>query len=77
MPAASQETFRVRSGARDLAEAYKLARGLTLEGVANRIKCPVLVVYGAGDKLIPVSEGERLAKGSSCDMKSMLPVPHA
>jgi dienelactone hydrolase len=65
MPAASQETFRVRSGARDLPEAYEIARGLTLEGVAQRIKCPLLVVYGAGDKLIPVSEGERLAKATS------------
>jgi 2,6-dihydroxypseudooxynicotine hydrolase len=65
MPAASQETFRVRCGAQSLAEAYKIARGLTLEGIAGRIKCPVLVVYGAGDKLIPVSEGERLAKAVS------------
>src|SRR6516162_174791 len=62
MPAASQETFRVRSHARSLAEAHEIARGLTLEGVARRICCPLLVVYGAGDKLIPVSEGERLAR---------------
>jgi pimeloyl-ACP methyl ester carboxylesterase len=65
MPAPSQETFRVRSGARDLSEAYDIARGLTLQGVAQRIKCPLLVVYGAGDKLIRLSEGERLAKAAS------------
>jgi 2,6-dihydroxypseudooxynicotine hydrolase len=65
MPAASQETFRVRSYAKTVAEARDIARGLTLEGVAQRINCPLLVVFGAGDKLISVSEGERLASAAS------------
>jgi dienelactone hydrolase len=65
MPAPSQETFRVRSHAKSHAEAREIARGLTLEGVAQRITCPLLIVYGAGDKMIPVSEGERLAHGAS------------
>ncbi|HEY1363486.1 MAG TPA: alpha/beta fold hydrolase [Xanthobacteraceae bacterium] len=65
MPAASQETFRVRSHAKSHAQAREIARGLTLEGMAQRITCPLLVVYGAGDKLIPVSEGERLARAAS------------
>jgi dienelactone hydrolase len=65
MPSVSQETFRARSHARTLAEAHEIARGLTLEGVAQQIKCPMLVVYGAGDKLIPVTEGERLARAAS------------
>ena len=65
MPPASQETFRVRSYAKTLAEAHQIARGLTLEGVAQNIRCPMLVVFGAGDKLIPMSEGERLARASS------------
>jgi 2,6-dihydroxypseudooxynicotine hydrolase len=29
-----------------------------------RIKCPLLVMYGAGDKMIPVAEGERLARAA-------------
>jgi alpha-beta hydrolase superfamily lysophospholipase len=65
MPQASQETFRVRSYAKTVGEARDIARGLTLEGVAQRIKCPLLVVFGAGDKLISVNEGERLARASS------------
>jgi 2,6-dihydroxypseudooxynicotine hydrolase len=65
MPRASQETFRVRSRAKSLEEAYEIARNLTLEGVAERITCPLLVVFGAGDKLIPVSEGQRLARAAS------------
>ena len=65
MPPASKETFRVRSHAKSLAEAYEIARSLTLDGVAEHITCPLLVVFGAGDKLIPVSEGQRLARAAS------------
>lgn len=65
MPMASQETFRVRSHAKTMREAHEIARGLTLEDAAARIKCPLLVVFGAGDKLIPLSEGERLAQSAS------------
>jgi alpha-beta hydrolase superfamily lysophospholipase len=65
MPAASQETFRARSHAKTLSEAHQIARGLTLEGRAERIECPLLVVFGAGDKLIPLSEGQRLAHAAS------------
>ena len=65
MPRASQETFRVRCHANTHAEAQAIARRLTLEGVAQRIRCPLLVVFGAGDKLINASEGERLARAAS------------
>ena len=65
MPPASQEVFRVRSHAKTIEEAYQLAKKLTLENVAERIKCPLLVVFGAGDALIPPSDGERLAKEAS------------
>jgi len=65
MPKVSQEVFRVRSHAKSMDEAHQLARRITLEGAAERIKCPLLVVFGAGDRLIPPSEGERLVKAVS------------
>jgi dienelactone hydrolase len=65
MPAASQETFRVRCHAKTHEEAQAMARRLTLEGVAPQIRCPLLVVFGAGDKLINVTEGERLVRAAS------------
>jgi 2,6-dihydroxypseudooxynicotine hydrolase len=65
MPSVSQETFRIRSHAKTAAEAREIARGLTLDGVAQRITCPLLVVFGAGDKMIPAAEGERLARAAS------------
>jgi 2,6-dihydroxypseudooxynicotine hydrolase len=65
MPAVSQEVFRVRSHAKSMDEAHALAKKITLEGQAERITCPLLVVFGAGDRLVPPSEGERLVKAVS------------
>jgi dipeptidyl aminopeptidase/acylaminoacyl peptidase len=65
MPKVSQEVFRVRSHAKTMDEAYALARKITLDGAAGRITCPLLVIFGAGDRLVPPSEGERLVKAAS------------
>jgi len=65
MPAVSQEVFRVRSHAKTMPEAFELAKRISLEGRAENIRCPLLVVFGAGDRLIAPSEGERLAKSAS------------
>lgn len=65
MPRVSQETVRVRSHVKTMEESYALARTLTLEGKADKIKCPLLIVFGGGDKLIPTSEGKRLAAAAS------------
>jgi 2,6-dihydroxypseudooxynicotine hydrolase len=64
MPPVSQEVFRVRSHAKTMDEAYALAKKITLEGAAERITCPLLVVFGAGDRVIAPSEGGRLAKAA-------------
>jgi 2,6-dihydroxypseudooxynicotine hydrolase len=37
------------------------AQELNLADAAPRIKCPLLIVFGSGDRIIPPSEGERLA----------------
>jgi dipeptidyl aminopeptidase/acylaminoacyl peptidase len=65
MPAVSQETFRVRAGLATIPEALEYCREFTLVGRADQIRCPLLVVFGAGDRIIPASEGERLARAAS------------
>jgi dienelactone hydrolase len=65
MPRVSQEVFRVRSHSNTIEEAHERGKMLTLEGRAQNIRCPLLVVFGAGDRLIAPEEGERLAKGAS------------
>jgi hypothetical protein len=44
MPKVSQEVFRVRSHSATMAQAQKAAEQLTLEGQAENIRCPLLVV---------------------------------
>lgn len=65
LPKVSQEVFRVWSHAKSQAEVEHLAAQMTLEGKAERIRCPLLVVFGGGDRLIPPSEGERLARAAA------------
>ena len=55
----------VRSHSSTIEEAHERGRLLTLEGRSQNIKCPLLVVFGAGDRLISPAEGERLAKTTS------------
>jgi len=65
LPQVSQELFRIRSGAGSMGEALEIAHRLSLENCAHRIRCPLLIVFGAGDRIIPASEGERLARATS------------
>lgn len=65
LPDVSQDLFRIRAYADDAAAAHEIAKTITLVGKADKITCPLLVVFGAGDKLVPPSEGERLAREAS------------
>jgi dipeptidyl aminopeptidase/acylaminoacyl peptidase len=60
LPPLTRETFRVRSGAADEAEARRLASTLSLEGEAEKITASLLIVFGRKDRLIPWENAERL-----------------
>jgi len=62
-PPLQQEVFRAGAHAHTAEEAQRVADKLTLVGAAERIMCPLVV--GGADKLVPPSEGERLAKTAS------------
>jgi 2,6-dihydroxypseudooxynicotine hydrolase len=64
-PPLQAEVFRAGAHARTAEEAQRIADKLTLVHAAERIICPLLVVVGGDDKLVPPSEGERLAKTAS------------
>jgi fermentation-respiration switch protein FrsA (DUF1100 family) len=57
--------FRAGAHAATAEEAQRFADKPTLVGAAERITCPLLVVVVGADKLVPPSEGERLAKTAS------------
>ena len=65
MPKVSQEVFRVRSHSKTIEECHERGKALTLVGRAENIRCPLLVIFGAGDRLIAPAEGERLAREAS------------
>ncbi len=46
-----------------LSEAREYIDRCTLEGVAERIEVPYLVIHGARDELVSVEEAERMAEG--------------
>lgn len=58
----TREAFRVRSHCATQEEANKRAANLTLKGVAQNITCPIFVMTGKLDRLIPWQHAERLAK---------------
>lgn len=60
LPELTRNTFRVRSGAADDDEARRIAADLTLEGHAEHITAPLLVIFGRKDRLIPWENAVRL-----------------
>lgn len=65
MPVVSQDLFRIRARLNTIEDGHRFAGELNLgNGRAEQIRCPLLVVFGAGDRIIPASEGEKLAKAA-------------
>jgi 2,6-dihydroxypseudooxynicotine hydrolase len=65
LPELTRNTFRVRSRSRTEAEARERAATLTLKNVAKNIACPLFIVAGKQDGIVPWQEGERLAAAAS------------
>lgn len=61
LPELTRDTFRHRSRSADAALARAAAGSLSLEGRAGDIRCPLLVVAGKRDRLIPWEQQRRLA----------------
>lgn len=65
LPELTRETFRVRSHSLDQNEARRKAGELTMKDAAPRIRCPIFIVTGRQDRLVPASHAEQLAKAVS------------
>jgi len=61
LPAITRAAFQARCGAKDDAQARVRAGELSLVGVAEKITCPLFVVGGKLDRVIPYQDAERLA----------------
>lgn len=65
LPPLTRETFRVRSKAGSEAEARARAATLTLAEAARSITCPLFIVAGKRDEIVPWQEAERLAAAAA------------
>jgi 2,6-dihydroxypseudooxynicotine hydrolase len=65
LPELTRHTFQVRSKSRTMAEARERAATLSLKSVAKNITCPLYIVAGKQDGIVPWQEGERLAAAAS------------
>ncbi len=65
LPDLTRAAFVARSHAADADAAREVAARMSLEGVAARIACPLTIVAGKLDRLIPHAHAERLAAEAS------------
>jgi dipeptidyl aminopeptidase/acylaminoacyl peptidase len=61
LPELTREAFRVRSHCATQADAKRNAVNLSLKGVAGRITCPLFIIAGKQDRVVPWRDAERLA----------------
>lgn len=59
-------------GARDLDQAMEMAVDFTLDGIADKIECPVLVAHGINDRLVPLEDAENLIAAIGSPSKKLL-----
>ena len=64
-PPLTRFAFRIRAGAKTDEEELALARTLTLEGVAEKITCPLLVIHGGKDTVINVRDAQKIYDAAS------------
>jgi dipeptidyl aminopeptidase/acylaminoacyl peptidase len=62
LPELTRETFRLRSHSATLDDARKAAAALSLAGVAAKITCPLYIVAGKLDRIVPWQDAARLAR---------------
>jgi len=61
LPQLTREAFRVRSHCATMDQAKSAAAALSLQGVAGTIRCPMFIVAGKLDRVVPWQDAERLA----------------
>ena len=57
---ASTFQFRWVVGAPDNETALEWSKKFTLEGVADKVQCPILILHGENDRVVPLAEAKRL-----------------
>ena len=73
LPELTREAFRVRSHCKTQADARANAATLSMgNGVAQQITCPLFLVTGKLDRLIPWQDAQRMADEASGPVELMI-----
>lgn len=72
LPELTREAFTARSHAKSEAEARNNANTLSLEGIAQNITCPLFIVNGRLDRIVPAADAERLAREAKGPVELMM-----
>jgi 2,6-dihydroxypseudooxynicotine hydrolase len=72
LPELTRATFRVRSKRETDEEARRHAATLSLAGIAGRIDCPLFIVAGKLDGLVPWQDAERLAREARGEVRLLV-----
>jgi dipeptidyl aminopeptidase/acylaminoacyl peptidase len=62
LPELTREAFRVRSHRATAEDARHHAATLSLRGIASKITCPIYIMNGRQDRIVPPADAERLAR---------------
>ena len=72
LPLLTREAFRVRSHCAAETDALKNAATLSMRDAAPKIACPICIVTGRQDRLVPASHAERLASSVAGPVELMI-----
>lgn len=71
-PSLTRAAFQYHSGAKDDAEAKTLAYGISLDGVAQKVRQPLLVIQGKLDRIVPWEHGQKIANAVGSNAEFIL-----
>jgi 2,6-dihydroxypseudooxynicotine hydrolase len=72
LPELTREAFRVRSHCATQDEARRHGASLSLAKVASRIACPIFIMNGKLDRIVPWRDSERLARAVTGPVELMI-----
>ncbi len=62
LPPMTREGYQQRLGARNPQEAFERVSKLDLTGVVQKVSCPLLVMHGTADEVVPVGDADQIAR---------------
>jgi len=60
-PLISRETYIYRLKGANVEDSMQKLKQFNLQGVAEKVECPLLVIQGVRDRLVPAEQGKRIA----------------